>query len=132
MIDQLHLFRGPLRRVKTTSIQIGGGELKSDHRGLAFVGCTDGSSGLVEDTFYVPKLGVNLLSAKQLCKTGMKGTFDDHNIWIKDGVITMIHAQQNNGLYIVKHISKRYKGKALVANLSKDTAYPTSEGPVTC
>lgn len=96
----------------------------SEHRGTALVKCADGSSGLVDKAYYVPNLGVNLLSAKQLCRTGMKGIFDNKNIWIKDGNRTMIHAIQNDGLYIVNHISSHLNGLPLNTRLCKQIACP--------
>ena len=127
MTDQLHLFRGPLKDIKRTTIQVGGGEIYTCQRGTVEVRCKDRSSALVKNTFYVPKLGVNLLSAKRLCKNGMKGSFDHHNIWIKSGDKTMIHAAQKDGLYIVKHLSKQFKGKALVARKPRAQAHPTQD-----
>jgi hypothetical protein len=121
MTDKLHLFRGPLIHTKRIPIQVGGGELYSCQRGTVVIECEDGSSGLVEGALYVPKLGVNLISAKRLCKNGLKGSFDSESIHIKDGRKTVIYAQQNRGLYIVKHISKRYKEKALAADQPEDT-----------
>ncbi|KAI1006202.1 hypothetical protein K3495_g2019 [Podosphaera aphanis] len=124
MTDQIHLFRGPLKRIGSTTIQVGRGVLKSDHRGTAIVKCADGSSGLVKKAYYVPNLGVNLLSAKQLCKTGMKGVFDENNIWIKDGNKKMIHATQSDGLYIVKHIAANLKGLPFNTRIGKQNACP--------
>ncbi|KAI0996954.1 hypothetical protein K3495_g11227 [Podosphaera aphanis] len=114
MTDKLHLFRGPPKRICRVTIKVGGGELHSDKRGVAIVKCKDGSSTLVKNVFYVPNLGVNLLSARGLCKTGMQGSFDNKNIWIKDKEKLVIHAQQKDGLYIVKHITKIFKDKAFI------------------
>ena len=80
MTDQLNLFRGPLKNVKRTTIQVGGGKMYSSHRGAAEVKCKDGSSAVIRNTLYVPNLGVSLLSAKRLCLDGMKGSFDQSNI----------------------------------------------------
>ncbi|RKF60053.1 hypothetical protein OnM2_054079, partial [Erysiphe neolycopersici] len=122
MTDQIHLFRGKLKKINRTTIQVGGGLLASSYRGTVVVKCEDGSSGIAHDVFYVPNLGVNLLSAKQLCRTGMKGHFDENNVWIKDGSKTMIHAAQIDGLYIVKHIATNLRGKSLDTRLSKQSA----------
>ena len=67
------------------------------------------------------------MSAKRLCKNGMKGSFNDHNIWIKSGDKTMIHAAQKDGLYIIKHLLKRFKGTALVTQKLRAQAYPTQD-----
>ncbi|KAI1001371.1 hypothetical protein K3495_g6826 [Podosphaera aphanis] len=95
----------------------------------ALVECKDGSSTLVKNVFYIPNLGVNLLCAKGLCKTGMQGSFDNKNIWIKDKEKLVIHAQQKDRLYIVKHITKYLKDTAFITqpldgpalNMDKDS-----------
>ncbi|KAI1007831.1 hypothetical protein K3495_g392 [Podosphaera aphanis] len=43
----------------------------------------------------------------------MKGYFDDKNIWIKDGDKIMLHAIQNDRLYILKHIAAELEGRSL-------------------
>ncbi|KAI0991350.1 hypothetical protein K3495_g16837, partial [Podosphaera aphanis] len=127
MTDQIHLFRGKLKRINTITIQVGGGTLKSSHRGTVKVKCADGSSGIAKKVFYVPNLGVNLLSAKRLCKTGMKGFFDEKNVWIKDGEKIVIHAVQNDGLYIVKHIANELRGKPLDTRIGNQSACSATE-----
>lgn len=108
-----------MKKIHSTTIQVGGGTLTSSHRGTVVVKCADGSSGIAKNVFYVPNLGVNLLSAKRLCRTGMKGQFDEKNVWIKDGNKIMIHAVQTDGLYIVKHIATELRGKTLDTRLKK-------------
>ncbi|RKF56141.1 hypothetical protein GcM3_197031, partial [Golovinomyces cichoracearum] len=49
MTDQSHLFRGNLKKIYSTTIQVGGGTLKSSHRGTVVVKCADGSSGIAKD-----------------------------------------------------------------------------------
>ncbi|KAI1001500.1 hypothetical protein K3495_g6705 [Podosphaera aphanis] len=119
MTDQIHSFRGKLKKIHATTIQVGGGTLTSSHRGTVVVKCADGSSGIVENVFYVPNLGVDLLSAKRPCRTGMKGHFDEKNVLIKDLNRIMIHAVQTNGLYIVKHIATELRGKPLDTRVTK-------------
>ncbi|TAQ86988.1 hypothetical protein B7494_g4697 [Chlorociboria aeruginascens] len=58
-------------------------------------------------------LGVNLISAKKLCKGGYQGAFDEENIWITRGHKRILTAEQSHGLYIVKHISKKYQNKTI-------------------
>jgi hypothetical protein len=58
---------------------------------------------------------VNLVSAKKLCKGGLKGSFDEENIWITQGKKKVLHATQLQGLYIVKHISKTLKDHVIKA-----------------
>ena len=54
--------------------------LYSYQRGTALVNTVDSTSGYLENVLFVPKLGVNLISAKKLCKGGLRGAFDDKNI----------------------------------------------------
>ena len=123
MTDQINLFRGPLIRLpRRVPIQVGGGVLYSSQHGTAEMVCKDGSSCLIKDTLFVPKLGVNIVSAKRLCKNGLIGSFDDKGMDLKDGKKTMIRAEQDQGLYIVKHISKSLQNKKLVAMVTDQPA----------
>ena len=116
MTDKLDLFRGPLRTLKRRKpIQVGGGILGSDHCGTAEVVAEDGSSCLLKNTLLVPKLGINLISARRLCKDGIEGHFDAENMYFKKDNKILIHAQQDNGLYLVKSISKDCLEKAFSA-----------------
>ena len=116
MTDKPNLFRGPLRSFKRhKDIQVGGGMLRSDHYGTAKVVADDGSSCLLKNTLLVPNLGVNLISARRLCKDGIEGHFDAENMYFKKDNKTLIHAQQHNGLYLVKSISKDCPDKAFSA-----------------
>jgi len=129
MTDQLHLFREEsLRSTSKVPIQVGGGMLYSHQRGTALVNAVDGTSGYLENVLFVPKLGVNLISAKKLCKGGLRGAFDDENIWITEGNKTVLQASQSQGLYIVKHISKTFKDKTIGARTkeAKATAMPAA------
>ncbi|KAI0994587.1 hypothetical protein K3495_g13594 [Podosphaera aphanis] len=63
----------------------------------------------LENVLYVPSLGVNLISAKKLCKNGLKGSFDARKLWICCGKDIVITANQKSGLYIIDHISKEIK-----------------------
>ncbi|KAI1006803.1 hypothetical protein K3495_g1409 [Podosphaera aphanis] len=127
MTDQIHLFRGRLKRINTITIQVGGGTLKLSHRETVEVKFADGSSGIAKKVFYVTNLGVNLLSAKPLCKTGMKSFFDEKNVRIKDGEKIVIRAVQNDGLYIVKHIANELRGKPLDARIRNQSACSATE-----
>ena len=124
MTDKPDLFRGPLRTLKRRKpIQVGGGMLGSDHCGTAKVVAEDGSSCLLKNTLLVPNLGINLISARRLCKDGIEGHFDAENMYFKKDNKTLIHAQQDNGLYLVKSISKDCPDKAF----SAFQAQPSSE-----
>ena len=80
----------------------------SSLKGIAKIKCENGSSGLLENCLYVPDLGVSLISTRRLCKTGLKGTFDDvsMDLWDKKGIV--IHVEQKDSLYVVKNISRKY------------------------
>jgi len=94
MTNQLHLF-GDLKPTAEIPIQVGGGMLYSRQRGTALVSVADGSSCYLENVLYIPKLGVNLISAKKLYKGGYKGAFDEENIWITKGNRNVITAEQS-------------------------------------
>lgn len=110
MTDQLHLFRD-LRPMSKIYIQVGGGMLHARKRGIALVKAIDGTSCYLDNVLYVPKLGVNLVSAKKLCKGGYKGAFDDESIWITKGNQKVLKAKQSQGLYIVNHVSRAFQDK---------------------
>lgn len=61
---------------------------------------------MVEDVFCVPNVGLNLVSAKQINRTGMNGSFDKYNVQIKDGSRMIIDTFQNYGLFNGKQIDK--------------------------
>lgn len=119
MTDQLHLFR-KLRSISKVHIQVGGGMLFSCMRGIAMVKAVDGTSCFLENVLYVPNLGVNLLSAKKLCKGGYKGAFDDESIWITEGNKRVLKAEQSQGLYIVNHVGSQFQGKTIGQAQKKD------------
>jgi hypothetical protein len=120
MTDKLNLFRGPLRTLEQRkAIQVGGGMLSSWQCGTAKVVAEDGSSCLLRNTLFVPGLGVNLISARRLCKDGIEGHFDAKNMYFKKDNRRLIHAQQQDGLYLVKSISKD----------CPETAFPAFQEP---
>ena len=86
-----------------------------DHCGTAEVVIEDSSSCLLKNTLLVPKLGINLILARRLCKDGIKGHFDAENMYFKKDNKTLIYTQQDNGLYLVKSISKDCPDKAFSA-----------------
>jgi hypothetical protein len=57
MSDQPNLFR-QLIPIERRSIAVGGGVMYTDHKGVAELVCEDGSFLLLQDTLYVPGLGV--------------------------------------------------------------------------
>jgi hypothetical protein len=71
--------------------------------------CKDGSSMILKNVLFVPKLGANLLSARHLYEAGLVGCFDSGNMYFKLNRKTVVQATIENGLYIVDHISSHYK-----------------------
>ena len=81
MTDQLHLFRdGSLKSTTKVPIQVGGGMLYSREKGTALVSRIDSSLYYLENVLYIPKLGINLISAKKLYKGSYRGAFNKENI----------------------------------------------------
>ena len=64
--------------------------LYSYQRSIALVNTVDSTSGYLENVLFVSKLSVNLISTKKLYKGGLRGTFDDENIWITEGNKTVL------------------------------------------
>lgn len=75
----------------------------------------DGSSCLLRNTLFVLGLGVNLISARRLCKDRIEGHFNATDMYFKKDKKRLIHAQQENSLYLVKLISKDCPEKAFPA-----------------
>ena len=75
-----------------------------------------GNSILLYYILYVPKLGVNLLSGKQMCEKGLQGSFDCHELYMhdKDGKL-VIETPGKGSVYVVKHIAKGLHEFALSA-----------------
>ena len=96
--------------------------MSSTMKGTATVVCEDGSWCEMEDTLFVPGLGVNLISAKRLCKKGLQGSFDKDSMYVSKEGKPVVMAKQKEGLYVVSHVSSKYKGKAFIAHKKK--AFP--------
>ena len=69
--------------------------LYSRQKGTALVKAVDGSLCYLENVLYVPKLGINVVSAKKLCKGGYRGAFDEENIQITKGNRNVMTAEQS-------------------------------------
>ena len=67
--------------------------LSLDHCRTAEVVVEDSSSCLLKNTLLVLKLGINLISARRLCKDRIKGHFNTKNIYFKKDNKILIHAQ---------------------------------------
>ena len=94
-----------------------------------------GNSILLYYILYVPKLGVNLLSGKRMCKKGLQGSFDRHGLYMhdKDGKL-VIEAPGKGGVYVVKHIAKGLHEFALSAMCQRyehETACPSRVSELT-
>ncbi|KAI0991347.1 hypothetical protein K3495_g16840, partial [Podosphaera aphanis] len=93
-------------------VKVGGGELRSEFKGVAELKCSDGSSMLLTDVLYVPKLGVNLLSVRRLCQAGLKFSGNQDKLYLLNGKRKIVTATMKNGLYIVSKIAKGYEETA--------------------
>jgi hypothetical protein len=111
MSDQPSSFRRMIP-IKRHRIQVGGGVLYSEAKGTVDLKCKDGSSMVLKNVLYIPKLGANLLSARRLCEVGLVGSFNSGKMYFKLKGTTVIKARMENGLDIVKHVSKQYKETA--------------------
>jgi hypothetical protein len=87
----------------------------TDHKGIAELVCEDSSSLLLQDTLYIPGLGVNLVSARKICQAGLKGSFNENTMYFKRGNKKVISAKMHQGLYIVNHIDKALAETALAS-----------------
>jgi len=67
MTDKSNCFRGPLIQIRRRYIQVGGGILHSDSMGTAILADHMGRELELQQTLFVPGLGANLLSARNLC-----------------------------------------------------------------
>ena len=86
--------------------------LSLDYYRTAKVIAEDSSSYLLKNTLLVLKLGINLILARRLCKDRIKGHFNTKNIYFKKDNKILIHAQQDNSLYLIKLILKDCLEKA--------------------
>ena len=82
--------------------------------------CKDRLLILLADTLYMPRLRVNLLLARQICQSSLKGSFNKDYIFFKLYKERVIEATIRNGLYIVIYVVDGYYDKAFVAFLASD------------
>ena len=128
MSDQRSLFRF-LNPIKPKRVKVGGGELRCDHMGDAELVCPDGSSMLLANVLYVPKIGVNLLSVRRLCQSGLSFTGNDKKLYLMDGKRKIIRAKMQNGLYVVSHIADGYEENAF-PSMEIDNVNATDQAPM--
>ena len=67
--------------------------LSLDHYRTAKVVAEDSSSCLLKNTLLVLKLGINLISARRLCKDRIKGHFNAKNMYFKKDNKILIYTQ---------------------------------------
>jgi hypothetical protein len=126
MSDQPSLF-STMKPIKARRVKVGGGELLAKHKGSARLRCADGSSMILKDVLYVPKLRINLVSARKLCQVGLKGSFDENHMYFKQGPKTVVTATMTNGLYVITHVSKKCKDTAFVGIETSEIATATDD-----
>ena len=136
MSDQPSLF-STMIPIKARRVKVGGGELAARHMGNAKLQCIDGSSMVLKDVLYVPKIGVNLVSARRLCQAGLTGSFDDSHMYFKQDNKKVVTATMTNDLYIITHVSKKCQDTAFVGventnevDTEEDTADDNEEAPI--
>jgi len=106
MADQINIFSGPLVKIRTRNIRVGGGVMHSDEMGVAILKDRKGNQIRLPETLYVPGLGANLLSGRKMCDSGLKGSFDTDNLWFEDkSGKRVIQAIESGGVYIVDSIT---------------------------
>ena len=107
MTDQRHLFRN-LRPIPKRRILVGGGELFAKFRGDISMQGRNGGEFLLKDVYWVPKLGVNLLSGSKMCTRGLRGVFDVNKLRMLDeNGNTIVKATKSGGVYIVDWVTQK-------------------------
>ena len=120
MTDNLDSFSGPLKPIRRRVIKVGGGRLYSDKSGLARVEDSKGRIRLIT-ALYVPGLGASLLSMKRLCEMGLRGSFHENALYMRDNRGRLIlRASACNGVYVVDKVTKGLDEVALIAAMAGD------------
>lgn len=102
MIDRLDYFIGKIKPLANQYVKLGGG------RKLSVVGSgkaeirLKGGKVILSSVLFVPGLGVSLVSGRQLCKSGLKGSFDGHGLYLhsSDGSL-ILEATGAEGVYMI-------------------------------
>ena len=81
---------------------------------------------ILKDVLYVPRLGINLISARKLCQEGLKGSFDKNHMYFKQGTKKVVTATMTNGLYVITHVSKKCKDTAFAGVETRENTTPTA------
>jgi hypothetical protein len=91
---------------KHCQIEIRGVVLYFEAKGTVDLKSNDGLLIVLRIILYVPILGVNLLLANHLYKTGLVGSFNLNKMYFKLKKKMVIKATIKNNLYIINHILK--------------------------
>ena len=113
--NQLRHFSGPLNWIKRRTIKIGERRLYLNQYRTAIIRVKNGKSRLTE-VLYIPNLGVNLLSGKRFTKYGLRGSFNNNDlyIYIKQD-IKVLRVPTRGGIYVVDRIIPELDKFILVA-----------------
>jgi hypothetical protein len=132
MTDQPLLFRGPLIPIKRRTIRVGGGVLYASQKGTVELQTQRGcGSVLLANVLLVPRLGVNLLSTRKICRHGLTGTFDDKKMYFNLRNKTIMEAKQCDGLYVISKVARGYEETAFLAkraNRERRSISPVTRG----
>jgi hypothetical protein len=117
MTDNCDLF-SDIRRINRVPIQVVGGILYSNYSGTFGVHGLDGSTGLLSNVLWVLNLGVNLVSARSVCKYGgFTRSFNNNDMYIMTEKQVKIHTTLDSGPYVVNFIADKYRQKTFTATL---------------
>jgi len=72
----------------------------------------------LKNVLYIPKLKVNLISARRIYERNLKDRFNSTKIYFTKNEKRIIKAKLQDSLYIVTHIAENYKEKALTTQVS--------------
>jgi len=121
MTDDLHLFSKPPTIILRKTVITGGGELQAERKGTVVIQDKKGKRLTLQDVLYVPKLGVNLLSGRKLCKSGLRGRFNDKAMhYVSNDGLVVLEAPEESGVYVLKRIYADFDQHA--CNTSEQTA----------
>ncbi|OBW64777.1 MAG: Nucleotide-diphospho-sugar transferase [Aureobasidium pullulans] len=106
MTDKSNCFRGPLIQIRRRYIQVGGGILHSDSMGTAILADQMGRELELKQTLFVPGLGANLLSARNLClQKRLNGKFNSDSMTMVDASgNAVVHSKIQHGVYVVADV----------------------------
>ena len=116
MTDQLWLFRDSLMQICWVIIKVREERLYVNYCSTVTMQDQTGNFILLYYILYVPKLEINLLSEKQMCKKGLWGSFNTWELYMhNENDKLVLETPQKDDVYVVKHIAKRLDEFALSA-----------------